>query len=477
MSDQFFDKKIRESLENLEVPFDPSSWDAFERKLDAATPAEVPDRGAALDDALRQRLADAAPTYEPAHWQLLSARLDSMAHIRRIRKHKVAEAAIMLLLLANLQAFFEGGTRLFHMPMPSIQPTEAEQPIARARQRGQGHQAQSGMAANIQTADAPTGLTTENQTYLFENQTLTTLGADLAKQYAYEDSIIQAIERQTGVRLPLTISRGLIGPDGRPVAKGLRPLTLLAALGLGPLDHQRAMQPIAGLAPTESAPRKHRDRTGRWFLQGMVAWESNRTRIPDDNPEKAFADRQSGVATGLAVGTRRGKWTAEAGIAYAQRGYGTAKEIFSIKKDDATGNFIGTTFAEVEGRLVSVPVKVTRQLARAGRVRVAATAGATGHFAAHKTYRFEEHPYPTSPSSQGNPVPTPAADGLLQGGSVDRNFYATADLGVRVEYPMSRRAVAYVEPAIRQPIAGHGFGPKAARTRSVGVSAGVMATL
>jgi hypothetical protein len=480
MSDQQFDHKMRQALEQIEAPFDPQSWDALSRKLDntAAPATDATDAPNAFDQRMRERLEGVQPRYQTTHWDMLAQRLDSMAHVARIRKHKAAEAVLMLLLLANLQLVFKGGTQLFHMPMPAIQPA-VEQPIA-AAQHGKSERTRTNAAAPLVAQDMDVemsaSLSNSASTATIWSQVLSALGAgsDISTPQNSNTTVATTDANPTGGGL----ARAMIGPDGRPITPGLRPLTLLQALGLDRV-HSQTVQPIAGIQRNQdiSTPQKNK-RPRSWNLLASVGLDHNRTNTFDENGEALQTSRQRGARWQVGAAYRGTHWGVEAGVAYANRRYQTGKEVFTIRQNSVDGTAIGTSFESVSAQLVQVPVRVTRQVARMGRTRVVAVAGATGHLAAQKNYQFSEHVYPTVPGTSGNNQPDiPQPDGLLQGGSVNRNFYATADLGVRVERPVTRGTTAFIESSVSQPVAGAGYGPARARTRTVGVSAGVLAAL
>jgi hypothetical protein len=133
--------------------------------------------------------------------------------------------------------------------------------------------------------------------------------------------------------------------------------------------------------------------------------------------------------------------------------------------------------------MVSIPIKLTHRIAQFGQMTAQAVAGVSTHVALDKNYQYQSVYYPGQAPPSANPDPNQQPQlrqkgvGLLENGSLRGNVYASADAGVRLEYPVNRRFVAFVEPLYRHAIGGKGVGPQPARINTLSVQAGVMATL
>ena len=150
---------------------------------------------------------------------------------------------------------------------------------------------------------------------------------------------------------------------------------------------------------------------------------------------------------------------------------------------NVSGGYYGSYASEVSADMVSIPVKITRRVARISKVSFQAVAGFTANIALEKAYHYRTVFFPgLSPSSQ-----PPGADqqpqlrqkgkGLLESGQLNGNVYASADAGVRVEVPISDNLTLYAEPTYRQAITRKGVGPKKASINSVCLQIGVLAGL
>ncbi|MEO6759616.1 MAG: hypothetical protein ABIO24_09195, partial [Saprospiraceae bacterium] len=188
----------------------------------------------------------------------------------------------------------------------------------------------------------------------------------------------------------------------------------------------------------------------------------------------------SGYGGGLLVGYRPGKWGVEAGLAFSQKQYTPHKQV-EIYGGSLNQGYYGSYADRVDADIVSVPVKVTRRVARFGKTSVHAEAGMTASVAIDKTYRYKKTYYPgTQPSGQPTltkPTLRQDGQGVLEGGQFADNGYVTADLGFRIEHSVGKRLVAFVEPTYQFNVSGQGIGPKPAKINTIGIHAGVMASL
>ena len=94
MSENKFDQVIADHIGDIEMPYEPASWDVLQSKmnqLSAPTQAAVPDTNA-FDQRMRAMLEEVDITYQSAHWAQMAQKLDHSGSINRIKKYKIAEA-------------------------------------------------------------------------------------------------------------------------------------------------------------------------------------------------------------------------------------------------------------------------------------------------------------------------------------------------------------------------------------------------
>ncbi len=447
MDNKNFDSQLKSALENLEVPLEPTAWSAFEQRFPAPTPppADV------VDQTLRRSLEQLEAPYQPAHWDIMAGRLLRIEQLRRrVWTSKAAEAVILLLLLLLASAYGFFGFQL-RPPAPPAAPVQ-QGPIAGAGKSGTGKTHSS--------TDATGRQGTIPGFFVPLDATAATDGAGKLPEIISVNAPNPA-EMAPSVATTADQNAGPL----RSVMLAFQPLSTFDFLTLPTRDLLNPLKEVTPKAPMAS----------RFYVATYASLEQNRIRIGTETRQA------SGYGGGLAVGYRPGKWGVEAGVAFSQKHYTPQKQV-EIYAGSMNQGYFRSYADQVEADVVSVPVKVTRRVARFGKTSAHAVAGMTANVAIEKAYRYKKTFYPGSQPPQGTPGATqPAlrqdAQGVFEGGQFTDNAYVTADLGLRVEHAVGKRLVAFVEPSYQFNVSGQGIGPKPARISTVGFHAGVMASL
>lgn len=471
-----FDERMKSALENLEVPYEPSTWAALEQRISQAPAAD------AVDKAVFSALSHLEAPYQSSHWNILAERMVEQTRLRRrLWASKLAEAAVFLLLLANLDGVLGDGPTT--TPKPAA-PAASDKPIAQKSLRH--HQAAGTGAASSETTTQPSS---ENP------QASGTAG--LAERFSASGMMLtngdptlnttdnQWIEGATGA--PASI-RSLTNPrqlDGTTSTAAHAPqpafawLAPLSATPQGPLFGDKKILspsdfPLAN--PVVVAPSKA-PKQQRFYAASFASLEKNHTQTAGALPQTT-----PGYGGGFAAGYRKGKWGVEAGVAYSQRRFRPRKEV-EIVSGNINKGYYGAYVREVNADMVSVPVKATRRIVKAGRLTAHAVAGLTANIAVEKSYQNKTVFYPGfQPQPGPDPVQQPAGiaqtgDGLLEGSSLNGNAYLSATAGLRLEHPVGKRYTVFVEGAYNPALTRQGIGPKPAQINTLALQAGVMAGL
>lgn len=448
-----FDTTLKSALENMEVPYDSSAWAAFEDRLDGLP---APD---ALDTVLRPSLERIESTYDEGSWFMLANRMDTLARVKRLRMTKLAEAAIFLLLLLNLKGFF-GVVESVTNPVPK--QNKAPEPIAKSsRVKYKKHATKADLDSATSTELNPQNLA--DQVVMFVQDLTSNLSPILEIDPTNPElTSTQMLENQGSLLdgKNFYAQTGMVKfPVGNPLPGKPIEEVLFASL------------PIS--IPGIKLPKPHK--SSGLYAASFGSFEQNYL------VQKNHTDKKSGFGGGLAIGYRKGKWGVESGLTYTQKSYKPKRENVEYQNDPFNG--ISYYYIDqVDADVVSVPVKCTRRIAKLKNTSAYAVAGVTAHFATNKRYGYETVHYPP-PIPMPNPDPNPSniaslpnAKGVLESGSLNYNAYSTADLGLRVEHPLGKRYVAFVEPVYRRSLGG-GLGPTASKLSTFSLQAGVMASL
>lgn len=444
MNHKSFDEKIKAALDNLEAPYDASTWAALEQRLNAPFAEEQPPAVEAVDKAVYRTLEQLEAPYQSSHWDLLANRMTQAARLRRrVWVTKLSEAAIFLLLLMNLDGLLDGetSTKPHNLPQtPASKHLQAQAPNIRSNKMKDGSSV--AFAAVGAQASLPAFLTE-----LFENQETTP---------------------------PISISTPLFPPEllGSQQPENGHSLPIFAEIPTLLAEDIESDGYLFSVMPLVNAkvPKQH-----RFYVAAFANFDKNYVS------SEGYSTSSNGYGGGVAIGYRIGKWGVEAGLSYHKKQYRPEKEI-EIYGNTVSGFY--TSYAQnVSADVVSVPVKVTRRVAQFGQTTAHATAGVTTNFVVDKNYEYGStfHPGQSPPNSSASGDQKPKlrknGQGILENGSLSDNVYASADVGLRVEHPVGRRFAAFVEPAYRLGLGQQNIGPKPVKINTFSVQAGVLATL
>ncbi|MBK8192693.1 MAG: hypothetical protein IPK76_05680 [Lewinellaceae bacterium] len=454
MTDKNFDSRLKSALEQLEAPYDAASWDILEQRMNAMPGAEP---ASPLDKIAQNALGKLEAPYQPAHWEMLANRMDSTARVRRrIWITKTAEAAIFLLLLLNLEGL------LHHTGTPAL-PYNSQPAMHRPQADG------TLKHKNKKTSELPFAAAEA------DNSGLNGMPANTQQADFYANSAFEVAENGlplspfTDALAPLesTLSPFSTTPEHWASLPDIITLPILLGQPVETTENRSFMRPVAQI----KSPRQ-----SRFYATTFANFDRNYIS------GEAYSNNGNGYGGGIAVGYRAGKWGVEAGIAYNHKRY-QPKHVEEIYKGNTLNGYHGIYAHTVNVDILSVPVKATRRVAQIGQATALVTAGATMNVAMDKSYHYRSTYYPGQAPPDPNfapgqqPKSRQKARGVLEGGAVNTNFYATADLGVRIEHPINRHFAAYIEPAYRHAIGQKGIGPTPAKINTFSVQAGVLATL
>jgi hypothetical protein len=471
MTNSTFEAQLKSKLEGMELPYEADTWALLQAKLEGLQAS--PEAPSGLPPQTEQRMAGALRhmevPYEPAHWHMMAKALDQAArNRRRLWLGKLAEAAVFLLLLVSLGQMTNGSTgRGGKKTAPAASATQAAAPenspaSGQSRrnapaQRHAGHQTATLPGSTAAIASAAPGSWGSQAAALLG----TALGTQLLAAIADAANPLQNIDNQQ-IENPNSASAP---------AKQWAMFQQLPGPGVNLLDPRQASLQLP------KVPIKiHRKKP--LYAGAYAAMQQGRVQDADGRRQA------SGQGMGLLVGYRSGKWGFETGIAYQNTRFAPKKRV-EIYAGNLNDGYLGSYAAEVDADQLTVPLHVTRRIARIGKTSVHAVAGTTAQLTlqkanTYKTLRFNSGPSAQPPASgQNAPQLRQQGRGLLeQGGALQDNFSATADLALRIELPLGRsRFAAFLEPTAQWGLGPSGIGIKPNQINALALRAGVVATL
>lgn len=457
MNDKVFDNKMKAALGNLEVPYEAGSWAALEQRLNAPFAEEHPVPVDAVDKAVFRTLERLEAPFQPAHWEMLARRVATAVRLRRrVWAAKLSEAVIFLLLLLNLDGLTGGN---------DVSPTNPTAPAPPSKNHLQAGVAAPPVRQNAGHAEQNRAAENAYTNYGLSWSTMPDNLFPLVDNQIFEETIAPLENEKEGILFPENSSVPASGDWATFDALNFLPL-----LPRQPVERVNA-SPYAGSVVSARTPKQH-----RFYAVTVANFDKNYVRSED------YAHSSQGYGGGVAIGYRIGKWGVEAGLSYNRKQYQPKKEV-EIYGGSTVNGFYGSFAKQVDADMVSVPVKITRRIAQFGQMSALAVAGVTTNIAVDKSYHYGTNFYPGQgpPNSANDPDQQPqlrkTGKGVLENGSFAGNVYASADAGIRLEHPVGRRFVAFVEPAYRHAFGDKGVGPKPAKINTLSVQAGVMAAL
>lgn len=455
-----FDKLFKSALENLEEPYDTSGWPEMENRLNAVFSEEHPAPVESVDLTVKRALDHLEAPYQHGDWQILSARLNQIALVRRIRITKLAEAAIFLLLLANIEGFLGGFKEVVKPAAPAAPPVSV--PMAKNGANSHSRRGVTTLQAGI----------AEKQGVSLADEMAALVAATFNNNPQLAEDAATASFHPDDTAIPAAAS--MLDEHNFYDHSGITRFDLLS-----PVPTRNAVlmaDAYSPQLPAEIAAVITRKKSGL-YAGSYVAYAHNQI------VSNGYHTSQNAAGAGMKIGLRKGVWGVETGLAYSNTRF-TPKRVEKIYAGNPVDGFLASYIKQADGDVFMIPVKVTRRIAKAGKASLHAVAGVTANIVAEKSYQYRRVVYPPASSSSGGSnvdltqysIPDKRQEGALEGGSVAANTYVTADLGLRLEAPVGKHYVAFIEPSYRRALNG-GFGPEREKIHSFTIQAGVMASL
>ena len=444
-----FDQKIAKVLQHLEDSYDPKSWEALREKLDNAPTAPSTNTFAdkqneLFDQQVRAALEEIEAPYQHSHWNQLARELSQNTTIQRLRMHKVAEAAIILLFAANLHNIVNNGVQLFKMPSNKT-PDIKEIPMAATDRPSKNKKTFTPYLSSSSISQN----TTEQPIELSNNL------------------LVNNILPESTPFLPIPFDYPKIGLNNKELPL-FNQVELLQTLGFKLQDYPTTIA-ITGINTPSIAAKKASKPINIIAYSGI-----QRLHLLT---ERGFSTTTNTPVFGVAAAVNKGGWGVEVGASFSPLTHKTDTDVFELyQQGDQT---YGISTDQVQASVISIPLKATRQIAHWGKNSLRATAGVAAHVAASKSYTYQHIPFPNPPQGSGIPgKPTlPVVAGVLDNGKIKDNFFTSAEVGIRYERHLNPRLIAYAEPVFRRQISGKGFGPQSSKISSATLQAGLITTL
>lgn len=489
------DRIIRERLEGLHPPYDPTHWEQLEEQLDRGAldeevPAGRPEMDHKdLDAALFEKMHRYEAPYQGTHWAQMEQKLQRVFEWPAlVLRYKALEAALTLLLFLGLWQ---------HFPT-TYPPTDIQAfriPMLPAQQQAEGATNDKNSLGQAAGQPSASRKAPENE------PTATSSNIATAE--------LQASKLSTGDGSAITLPFLPTRAPKLKTSQGM-PSSLTKGLSLAGLPEQAATQttivaPIDRLEPSAlsydrnwlNGVQSARAKQGTILRLGMFGnGEYNHILVPaseDQRLSESFERAAWGYGGGLSLSVDFGRVELGTGLVYAARRYPVG--IVYLEGSVAEG-FEGDELRTTELNIVNLPIHLRYDIVQRGKWRGYILGGAavqvafqTSYFTADAPPQYNFQPArPVPPSDGGGGGAEKAIDrirqngvGWFEGGNFKDNAYLTANFGFGAERFISDRWSLFVQPVYQHSFHYFknidGLGPNKDRINSLSVLFGTRVRL
>jgi hypothetical protein len=427
-----FDKALREKLNDLEMPFDPDSWDRMEAALEEEEDAAARE----FDRVAAEKLRRMEQPYDPHSWDLMARRIDEAFSIRHwLHRYHVPELALMILLVVTLVQYLNMGES-----SERIDPL-APQALAESR----------GAAVPIHSPKKPVA-------------------------EVLPPAVATADQRPEGLSpVALLPSSGLKSVPAKAASPVLSPSRMERLPSLHVLPEQGSKPNLEQFArgsalATLDVFKTFVKRPSRWYAGMYGAADLNLIYSPMDEEfgTGGYLTDSTGLRAGLFFSMERRKWALRSGVAYAKIAY---RPQLPVQQYGTFDYLVIESFEGIQYQFLQVPLEVRRGfLSDQSKWDLYLLAGIEANLISNATYDIRQEEIFSSRSSLSTADREAVAEksrlnqkhfpkGVFNGDRFFSNVYLSFSTGFGLERALSHRSQLFVEPVYSRPFFGHDIGP------------------
>lgn len=482
MGTKKFDKIIRSKLKGIEVYPQPTHWEAFQKKLEAATPPpSYPEEQQQSDQLISQKL-QRVPVQGSASttWPLLERKIQFHAVLHeRVFFYKSLELCLILFFTVLVWQSAEGPV------LPSTLSEAPDMPVASDRYVPLNEKVGDGTTIPVPVNDGQIGKEISQGPIIASEGELGGANHSFSSEVPLKDL---ASDASTGGAITKI-------PDILPMHSGGHGLTLPYPLPEKTRDQKRN-DPAHWAVPAIAVPQfkllaldseeyeegvfilKDAPKQARLNVSMLGSTDYNRVMTPPNSIYriKGFDRYALGYGGGLLFGLEYGRMEIGSGLVYAAKRYQPLPVIF-IKGNFQDG-YVGESLQTVQLNMINLPLYLRYDVLRKDKWRAYFSGGASLQVAFEANYYFAP---PTSfPSFLAQ---TPAGEsrlrnrieGWFQGGPFKENSYVTANIALGVERFVSERWGVFFQPTYHRSFGyfSNGLGPNLDRIHTFSLWTGI----
>lgn len=484
------DDLFRQRLGQFEVPAVPGGWEAMEQLIEADEAdeaAEVIEQEAGLDNLVQEKLSNLEVPFQNKHWAIMARRLEAEFALRKqIYRHKIAEVALVALILLTFVRFMPVAEELYQPVADVNSQMKVEQPNEPPTSQGQSgnsivneESAGQSEVLNSPITSNEVKTKTSGESLLNESVDASDIESSDEPQLASTLDEVSAVSNLKEVSQgPLSSIYHVQSPIDRFVERANRQQSLLMAqMGNSPealailspnrLDTDFDWEEMPALATAPFLKKKQL----RFSI--FTTTDINYVTTPPDQlsvfdttvATSAHATLGAGYGGGILVSWKKDKTEFQTGGIYSFKRYMPNTPTFLFK---TLNYYVKEDFNGIQLDILQVPFNVNYHMKDRGNWRFYGAAGVAGNFVTTSVYEIEKE----ETEIFNDPFSAPAGpddfrsirhekefpDGLADGGSLRDNLYFSVNFGLGVERYVSPKWVVFFQPNYQHFIFTDGVG-------------------
>lgn len=448
---------------------------------------------AAFDKKLKENLSGLRIPFNSAHWVILKAQLEAEALFKkRLFVAKSVEVLMLLLIVVGILNIVPIQTEVYQIPMYNASMTAS---IAVDKHTADKHKTDQ-IADYIKINQDPI-VNAVNTALLGKNHLKTLATPTVSKSEI-------AVPLELDAEKKPTVIFGQIKSDKFPFLSNTEekniPLEARKINSKTPRDRKESasvldlnIRPVSNSEqalsiPPIAAPIKPSSENKKTYLGLAVGPKINLINSPFDPIYKV--DPYNTLNTNFNIGARLekeiGAITAYAGIGYHKTSYEPlpVSELY----EDIFNEYNQTSLENISFSTIDIPLGIKCNMIKRDKFAVYASAGVSANIIGDAQYDVLDAPLgrtqpalPPSVSPDRNPeISTEAklsekefSRGIFHGGTLSDNLYATASVGIGLSRRITDIASIYIDPSYSHFISPNGIGPNEDKLHSVSVNIGM----
>jgi hypothetical protein len=437
MENNNFDILLKNKIKDIEVPYDASTWDVLNHKLEI----EQMSIDNNFDSKIRAKLTPT--TNENMNWAAIEKSLDNQLTINKLLKSKVIEASLLVILLFGANQFFKTNAtnESYIIPTESNEMPKVRRTL-KQRETEKPARFDNKVVLNSNTPNTNIIPLIQNNAIVSTEESTTATNIEENKNIPTPNVIVN--EAYVSTRYSDALNFEQIG------STQLRPIEYTPNAELG-----FTKPVIASVRPRKSF------KLGLFFGKNIndVTAEIRSSNVNSGSSKK----NSSGTTVGTTLNIDYGKFGIETGLNYSTLSYQPLKvEENPFRVDE---------LLPITAQVLQLPINVNFYLSQSPTFKTFVTAGAAMNVALKANYNVDQEIV-----IGNNNLSSAFNDGLLLNGWKN-NYYFNANFGLGAEYKVNPYLSAFAQASVQLHTGGASLGTYNDRINSYGLRAGLKMVL